>query len=146
MNTIKRDAAEPESHDDLMKFMGIFWERKSFVFLGIVLGLLVGTLYYVRVKPVYQSTARVLIVKKSPDVLPYHGGADPRQPLFDDYIGTQQVLIRSSAVLKYLVNDPEFQKLSFSKTESVAIEQILNSLKVLRGADKEMEGGTTGAM
>lgn len=144
MNTIKRDAAEPESHDDLMRFMGIFWERKSFIFLGVILGLLVGTLYYVKVKPVYQSTARVLVVKKSPDVLPMHG-ADPRQPLFDDYVGTQQVLIRSPAVLKILVNDPEFQKLNFSKTESVAIEQIRSSLKVLRGADKEMEGGTSGA-
>src|SRR5262249_52704639 len=104
MNTIKRDATEHESHDDLMRFLGVFWERKSYVFLGLVLGLLVGTLYYVKVKPVFQSSTRVLIVKKNPEVLPING-SDPRMPQFDDYVGTQQVLIRSPAVLSFLVKD-----------------------------------------
>ena len=37
MSTTKREAPEAESHDDLMRFVGIFWERKMFVVLGLSL-------------------------------------------------------------------------------------------------------------
>ncbi len=160
MSTTRREAVETESHEDLMRFLRIFWERKTFVFLGLALGLLIGTLYYVRVKPVFQSTVRVLIIKKGPDVLPMQG-TDPRMGYIDDYVGTQQVLIRSPAVLSYLVKNPkedpkvkadsprqriydDFQKLSFQKENpEKTIDQILANLSVLRGADKEKEGGTS---
>ena len=147
MSTNKRESGENESRDELMKFMGIFWERKSYVVLGLVLGLVVGTIYYEKAKAVYESRARLLVIKKGPDVLPMQAG-DPRMPYFDDYVGTQQVLLRSPTVLKYMVSKPEgvagtnserqkiydqFQTLSFSKTESVAINQIMASLSVNRG-------------
>jgi polysaccharide biosynthesis transport protein len=104
-----------------------------------------------------------LILKKGPDVMPMQSG-DPRQPYLDDYVGIQQVLIRSPGVLRYMVTKPDdsekdtrpnsynarlniynqFQTLSFSKNESQAIDQIMASLFVIRGADKEKEGGTGG--
>ena len=77
MSTTRREVGENESRDDLMRFMSIFWEKKTFVLLGVVLGLLVGTLYYVQVKPVFQSSVRVLIDhQKGPDVFP-NQGTDP---------------------------------------------------------------------
>ena len=163
MSTHKREPGENESRDDLMKFIGIFWERKSYVILGMVLGLIIGTIYYVKAKAIYESRGRILVIKKGPDVLPLQNG-DPRGSFVDDYVGNQQVLIRSPGVLKYMVCKPEvendtrpniynarlniynqFQALSFSKTESQAIDQIMASLYVNRGADKEKEGSSSGA-
>ena len=77
MSTHKREPGENESRDDLMKFMSIFWERKSYVILGLVLGLVVGTIYYVKAKAIYESRGRILVIKKGPDVLPMQSG-DPR--------------------------------------------------------------------
>ena len=73
------------------------------------------------------------------------------------------MLIHSPDVLKYMVCKPEkenesregiynarktiydqFQSLSFSKNEAQAIDQIMASLYVNRGADKEKEGGSGG--
>ncbi len=141
MSTTKREAPEAESHDDLMRFLSVFWERKAFVVLGLVIGLVVGTLYYVRAKPVFQASTRVLIIKKTAELLPANG--DPRMPIFEDYVGNQQVLIRSPAVLEALVNDPEFEKLSFSKNKQKAIDQISGNLTVMRGSDKDREGATS---
>jgi polysaccharide biosynthesis transport protein len=141
MSTTKREAPETESHDDLMRFLSIFWERKMIVLLGLVVGMLVGTLYYVRARPVFQSSARVLIIKKSSDLL---SANDPRGAFYEDYVGNQQVLIRSPSVLKKLVEDTEFEKLhSFSKNPQKAIDQISASLSVVRGADKDREGATS---
>ncbi len=162
MSTHKREPGENESRDDLMKFMSIFWERKSYVILGLVLGLVIGTIYYVKARAIFESRGRILVIKKGPDVLPLQSG-DPRMPYIDDYVGNQQVLIRSPGVLKYMVCKPEkenesresifnarrniydqFQALSFSKSEPQAIEQIMASLYVNRGADKEKEGTSGG--
>ena len=162
MSTHKREPGENESRDDLMKFMSVFWERKSYVILGLVLGLVIGTIYYVKARAIYESRGRILVIKKGPDVLPLQNG-DPRAQYVDDYVGNQQVLIRSPGVLKYMVCKPEkengsresiynarrniydqFQALSFSKNENQAIEQIMASLYVNRGADKEKEGTSGG--
>jgi succinoglycan biosynthesis transport protein ExoP len=141
MSTTKREAPETESHDDLMRFLSVFWERKMIVLLGLVVGILVGTLYYVRARPVFQSSARVLIIKKSSDLL---SANDPRNAFYEDYVGNQQVLIRSPSVLEKLVEDPDFEELkSFPRNPQKAIDQISASLSVVRGADKDREGATS---
>lgn len=47
--------------------MQIAWQRKSLVILGIMLGLVLGLLYYVQKQPTYQSLSQMLIVKKTPN-------------------------------------------------------------------------------
>jgi capsular exopolysaccharide synthesis family protein len=77
------------------------WRRKSLVLLGLVGGLVLGTLFYAQATPTYQSTAQVLIIKKVGN--PSGGTADPRLSYYEDYLATHSVLIRSQLMVRRAV-------------------------------------------
>ena len=78
-----------------LSLLQIMWQRKSLVILGIMLGLVLGLLYYAQRQPVYLSSAQILIVKKSPDSgLDFSRGGDNRMAYMEDYMATQSILIR----------------------------------------------------
>src|SRR5262249_51948473 len=72
------------------------------VVLVALLGLLGGFGFYAQRQPVYQSSAQVLVVKKSPDPLPITGG-DPRLSFVEDYLSTHLVLIKSPLIIEQAV-------------------------------------------
>ena len=45
------------------------WRHAWLVALGVVVGGVLGALYYARATPIYQSNALLLVVKKTPDAL-----------------------------------------------------------------------------
>jgi capsular exopolysaccharide synthesis family protein len=82
--------------------LAIAWQRKSRVVFGILVGFLLGTLFYTQRPPVYQSGAQVLVVRKNPNVLPIAGG-DPRLSYVEDYLATHLVLIRTPLLIERAV-------------------------------------------
>jgi capsular exopolysaccharide synthesis family protein len=116
----------------------IAWRRKSLVALGVVVGLVLGGLYYAQKSPVYQSTAQVLVIKKRPDALPL-SGADPRLSYFEDYLSTHVTLIKSQLIVDRAVQKEHLQGLSSLAEEGNATNSIIKWLSVAR--DRE-SGGT----
>ena len=48
---------------------GLMWRRKSLIGLGMVVGLVMGSLYYARTTPIYESAAEILVIQKRPEAV-----------------------------------------------------------------------------
>src|SRR5436190_10614917 len=80
--------------------MQIAWQRKSLVILGVMIGLVLGLLYYAQKQPVYNSLSQMLIVKKTPNDSISLGGSESRITYMEDYMSTQSVLVRSPTIIE----------------------------------------------
>jgi capsular exopolysaccharide synthesis family protein len=100
----------PEADDSSAGFLRMVWQRKALVALGVVVGLVAGTLVYVQRAPVYQSSAQVLVAMKRSGPLPITGG-DPRMSFVEDYVATHLVVIRSQVVVEQAVRKRNLQAL-----------------------------------
>jgi polysaccharide biosynthesis transport protein len=105
------DLLEAPQGQAVVDFLGILRRRKSLVALGLAVGLVLGTLYYAQKAPVYRSEAQVLVIKKQPDALPLTG-SDARLSVYEDYLSTHQVLIKSPLVVSKATQKPELRGLS----------------------------------
>ena len=119
----------------------ILWQRKALVFLGAVVGLVAGFLFYVQRTPVFQSSAQVLVIKKRSDALPILGG-DPRLSYVEDYMATHLVLLRSPLVVERAVKKRDLQNLKSFENVGNPAGVILGSLTV--GRDIKETSGTSG--
>lgn len=84
--------------------MEIAWNRKSYLALGIAVGLVLALLYYAKTKPIYQSKAQVLVVKKNPTEMNL---TEQRNISLEDYVATHQTLIRSPLILARAILHPD---------------------------------------
>ncbi|MCY2993762.1 MAG: polysaccharide biosynthesis tyrosine autokinase [Planctomycetota bacterium] len=122
---------------DLLDLVRIGWRRKSLIALGTVVGLVLGSLYYVRSIPLYSSEAQILVVKKRPDVVT---GEAMRMSHFEDYVTTHRILIRSPLIVERAVKQANLQALkSFVNEEGDLTDAIIAKLAVER-ASKESDG------
>jgi capsular exopolysaccharide synthesis family protein len=103
-----------------LSVLQIMWQRKSLVVLGIMLGLVLGLLYYAQKQPVYQSLAQILIVKKSAAEQMEWGGnsRDSRMMVMEDYIATQQHIVKSSLILGAALKLPKVKDLKTFGSDS----------------------------
>ena len=78
----------------------------------VTVGLVLGVIYYARATPIYQSAAKVLVVKKTPDALPMSPGGEMR-PTYqsEDYLSTHQTLIRSPVIVGEAVRQAQLGSL-----------------------------------
>jgi len=90
----------------------LIWERKLLVLLGLVIGVVLGSLYYAQSTPVFQSAAQILVVKKSASGGLPIGGADPRSAYYDDFLATHLVLMRSPVIVAGAVDKGKLKQLS----------------------------------
>src|SRR5438270_8824550 len=77
-----------------MNLFQVVWQRKSLVVLGLVIGLIMGFLYYAQRPRVYETRAQVLVVKKSPDIA-LNGASASGVGMMDDYMSTQTQILKS---------------------------------------------------
>jgi capsular exopolysaccharide synthesis family protein len=109
----------------------VAWQRKWYVACGVAVGILLGVLYTAQRPPVYQSSAQVLVVKKRPEVLPMAGG-DPYAALYEDYVSTHLVLIRSVLIVEKAVKKRNLGSLpSFANSGDPTLA-IIASLTAIR--------------
>lgn len=114
----------------------IAWQRKSLVILGIMLGLVLGLLYYAQRAPTYQSIAQVLIVKKSAESGFNFGDnrGDSRVAYMEDYMSTQSMLVKSPKIIERALQLPKMGDLKSYPGESgpELIYTIHKNLTVVR--------------
>src|SRR4051812_10036325 len=84
--------------------LAVLWRRKAYLIFGAVVGLGIGYLDYLRRDRIYQSSAQVYVQKRRIDPIQQPGlmgglGSDSRVAFIDDFLATQEALIRSSVVL-----------------------------------------------
>lgn len=118
----------------------IIWRRRSLVVLGLVVALVLGSLYYVQKKPVYESSAEVLVVNKNSDAVT---GDTSSQTHFEDYIATHTVLIRSPLVVEKAVQEGQLRALETFSGEQyldkqAVVEAVIQQLTISRGSKKDL--------
>jgi capsular exopolysaccharide synthesis family protein len=135
-------AVEPEPLDTgpapAAGFLSVLWMRKSLIGLGVVLGAVLGGLFYAQRRPLYQSSAQVLIIKKRPEAL--SGGAGLTR--FEDYVSTHLALIKSPLLVGQAVTRGNLQALPTFAGSADPTAQIIGALIV--GRDNT-SGGTGGS-
>ena len=92
LRPLRSDSAR---EDDASKLAMILWNRKGLVMLGMAAGLVVAFLYQLRLAPVYQVSAQVMVLRKKVDP-----GIDVRTAAVDDYVATQLAVIKGDQVLR----------------------------------------------
>jgi capsular exopolysaccharide synthesis family protein len=113
----------------------IAWRHKTLVVFGVLVALVLGTLYFAQAAPLYESEAQVLVVKKRPDVLPVAGnglGATPSE----DFIPTHQGILKSALIVNDAVQKAKLHSLDSFKDTKRVTERILKRLKATRSGKK----------
>jgi capsular exopolysaccharide synthesis family protein len=105
--------------------------------LAVVVGPVVGAVYYARATPVYQSSAQVLVVNKTPEALQLAAG-ESRPAYAEDYLSTHTTLIRSPAIVRVAVQNANLGQLPSLAGHGDLTGEIIQSLKVSR----EMNGSS----
>jgi capsular exopolysaccharide synthesis family protein len=93
------EAQESQTYQNLVQ---IAFRRVSFIVLGVVFGVGLGTLYYFIATPKYESQAQVVVIKKhsgTPDTLATATGDSSRSASAEDYLATHASIIHSPVVV-----------------------------------------------
>ena len=120
----------------------ILWTRKALIILGAVIGLMLGGIYFAQRKPVFESSAQVYVIKKTPD-MPMPGWET--YGLVEDYLNTHLLLISSPIILDKAVKSGELDRLKTFEgcpNPTAIMATIHGSLRVSREA--QQAGSFTG--
>lgn len=109
--------------------LGIVWRRKALVLLGIVVGVVLGSFYYVVRQAVHESAAEVLVIKKRPDVV---AGNEMKMSHFEDYVTTHQELIKSPLIINRAIEARNLRSLNALQGEEDSTEAIVRALSISR--------------
>src|SRR5476651_2158028 len=107
----------------------IAWNRKTYLALGGVVGLVLGLLFYVQATPVYQSKAQMLVVKKRPDNVT---GIDTRNLAIEDYVATHKTLIESPVIIERAIQIRHLGNLESLRDKEELTEFVKKNLTVVR--------------
>jgi capsular exopolysaccharide synthesis family protein len=83
--------------------------HKFLLFMGVVLGIALGVVYYLSRPPVFESRAEVVIEKKPSNSIPI-----PNLPVNqdqDDYVSTEQEILQSPMLIEQAINDYKLDRL-----------------------------------
>jgi succinoglycan biosynthesis transport protein ExoP len=119
----------------------IVWQRKSYIALGVVLGLVLGVLYYSMAARSYETSAQILVLKKRPDrPISASGTANANGPApvsqTDDFLDTHQTVIRSSVVINNAIAKGSLADLPTFQNSARPGRDLTRALKVSRDRDK----------
>jgi capsular exopolysaccharide synthesis family protein len=117
-----------------LPLLSIFWRRKALVVLGVVAGLVLGGLYYAQRQPVYESSAQVLVIKKTQEALPIPG-SDAAWSYYEDYLATHMKLIQSPEIVGRAAKKKEVLALATLAGHGDATATILGGLTTARDKD-----------
>ncbi|HVA49236.1 MAG TPA: polysaccharide biosynthesis tyrosine autokinase [Pirellulales bacterium] len=105
----------------------IGWRHKSLLALGMVAALSLGGLYYSQQTPLFESAARVLIVRKRPETVT---GNQAQMSEFEDYVATHRLLIQSPLIIERAVKEDRLQSLqTFGQEKGDVAGSIIRMLK-----------------
>jgi capsular exopolysaccharide synthesis family protein len=128
-----QDSPAPEHHGAPAppSLLQILWNRKALIILGAVVGLVIGALYFATRKPIYESTAQVLVKKETP---PVPGFGLEAYGMYEDYLTTHEKLVASPVMIKKAVQVGDLKALGTFQNDSNPVTSIRGSLKIAREA------------
>ena len=130
--------APPEGEEESgFDFWGVLNRRKWLVFLGLVCGMGLGTLFYAKSHVVYESVAYVKIEPKDRFV-PINNGSNGLFPEYDEGVRHDRFMSQENIINKMFDDRPRLEGLrSFDDYPSREdkIEYIQENLRI--GQDKE---------
>ncbi len=109
---------------DLVRFV---WRRKGYLLLSVPLALILGAAIYHYWVPKYLSEAQLLVVKKSPHLIP---GVDTRFAAMDDTLAVHSAVIRSPLLVSEAIRHGNLDLLPSLRDEKDVAEKIIKSLAV----------------
>jgi capsular exopolysaccharide synthesis family protein len=113
----------------------IVLRHKWIMVLGVVLGLVSGSLYFALKGPEYESTAELLVIKKHLETSPISGEASG-QIQAEDYLATHQAVIVSARVVGEAIDKNNLQTLDCFRDTDDPTNAIIRALSVTRGSRK----------
>jgi succinoglycan biosynthesis transport protein ExoP len=124
----------------------ILWQRKSYVALGIVVGVALGVLYWSMAPRVYETTAQIWVLKKRPDVplstdSPSLAGAYANAA--EDFLSTHRTLIHSAVIIGDAVSKGRLTERPTFRASSRPAYDLGRALKVTRDRDKSVAGSAS---
>jgi capsular exopolysaccharide synthesis family protein len=136
------DFLAPAAAESGPNLLQIVLRRKALVALGVVVGAVLGTLYYAKAAHVYEAAAQLLVVHKRPDPLPLSGPGDPRSAAGEEQFSLHLALIRSPLIVGRAVENGQLRALkSFERADPTGM--ILGGLSVNRDKEAPPNGSST---
>jgi len=104
------DVESPDEMDNqhVLKIVGLLWRFKWILAFGLIVGLALGYLYFLRQTPVYKSSAQILLVKRQAQ-LPIAGVEGTAG--YEDTLATQILLLRSPVIVGRAVEEHDLRSL-----------------------------------
>lgn len=117
----------------------ILWQRKSYIALGAVVGLVLGVLYWSMAPRTYESSAQIWVVKRQ-QVAPISADtpslAAANVHAAEDFLSTHRTLIRSAVILGNAITKGGLHELATFHASSQPARALGRSLTVSRDRDK----------
>lgn len=119
----------------------IVWQRKAYVVFGIVLGLVLGVLFYFVAPKTYESTAQIFVVKKQPDrpisaSASTNPGSSYTPGPVEDFLDTHQTILKSAVVVTNAIEKEQLAQLPTFQDSKRPARDLVDALKVARDRDK----------
>lgn len=164
IDTRDPDMLDLQANRSQTSFLAVLWQRKSLVILGVVLGALMGALFYANKTPVYQSGAQVLVVPRTASVAGPLNSSSATMQFKDDYMSTQQSVLKSEIIARMAVGADESKSIDPAKRNTIRkyfeeqggfrsfpdattpeqmIGGLINGLTVTRDQKEAMGGGNS---
>ncbi|MCA9184299.1 MAG: Wzz/FepE/Etk N-terminal domain-containing protein [Pirellulaceae bacterium] len=124
---------ESVSVTSTLDLIELIWRRKRLIAVGIFLAIAAGVTYYGLATPKYESSADVLLIHKSPEVVT----RDQRfESGFEDYVSTHLALIVSRMIVERAIDDSSLRSLemfAYLGPEDDLAEAIIWDLEATSG-------------
>jgi capsular exopolysaccharide synthesis family protein len=120
----------------------ILWRRKALILVGAVAGLVIGTLVYSQQPAVYQSSAKVLVIKKRDGerVLNTSSGSAGAS-YAEDYLSTHVEVLKSPEIIARAVQKRELHALKSFENRGDPVGIIAATLAVERDKPRDTSSG-----
>ena len=131
-----------ESGSQSPNFLFTIVRRWPLVLLGVIGGVILGLAYYAQASPLYESKAQVLVIKRAGNLL--SGGDTMRFSYMEDYVSTQQTLIKSKKVMgaaALRIGEVKLQH-SLPDDQTQRTDALVGGITVSRDKDAASIGGS----
>lgn len=115
----------PESHsyEPGGGIVGSLWRSKWIVLFVLIIGMTLGYLYYSKVTPIYESTSKILLVKKETS---REFGAK-EEFTYEEQIETQKNILRSEKLISSAIEGKNLEKLKVFQGKDDLVKLVLNN-------------------
>jgi succinoglycan biosynthesis transport protein ExoP len=122
----------PHSTIDLL---ALFWRRRAYLIVCMLLGIFLGALYCGMAMPVYESVADVLVVQKRPQAVT---GDHQYESGFEDYLATHLAVVVSPLIVERAIEASDLGSLAcfadLEDPEEDLVDTIIGNLEVESGS------------